>query len=92
MRAQQLRFDGEQLFTTFQGRPETLLGILERPEELSEAEHAQLLTKVCKRFNAYVGLVVLLDAYVEGDENNDLDGSELCVAARGLLDELGELK
>lgn len=87
---QKLHFDDGQLFTTFHGRPEsvaaTTLGLV--PEDVNPA----LLAEIVKRFNAHLQLVALVKDYIEDDENNDMDETELSQEAQALLAELGELE
>lgn len=73
-----------ELFTTFHDWPDGYVVEVSVRDE----EDMRLLDEIVKRFNAYERLKALLGAYVEDDENNDMDDSELYAEASALLLEL----
>lgn len=80
----QIHYNEGELFTTFHDRPDGhVIEVSVRDEE-----DMRLLDEIAKRFNAYERLVALLGAYVEDDENNGMDDSELYAEAYALLAEL----
>lgn len=80
----QIHYNEGELFTTFHDRPDGYVVEVSVRDE----EDMRLLDEIVKRFNAYERLVALLGAYVEDDENNDMDDSELYAEASALLLEL----
>lgn len=82
----QIHYNEGELFTTFHDRPDGhVVEVSVRDEE-----GMRLLDEIAKRFNAYERLKALLGAYVEDDENNDMDETDLSREARALLVELGD--
>lgn len=82
----QIHYNEGELFTTFHDRPDGhVIEVSVRDEE-----GMRLLDEIVKRFNAYERLKALLEGYVEGDENNGMDDSELYADAFALLAELGQ--
>ena len=86
---QELRFDEGQLYTTLLGRPESVAATTLDLD--AEQVDLPLISEIVKRFNAHLQLVALLKDYVEDDENNGMDETDLSCEARALLTELGEL-
>ncbi len=87
----QIHYNEGELFTTFHDRPDGYVVEVDGyvvEVSVRDEEDMRLLDEIVKRFNAYERLVALLGAYVEDDENNDMDDSELYAEASALLLEL----
>lgn len=82
--AQTLHLREGQLYTTLYGLPEDLAAVL-------TTHNTELLAEVCKRFNAHEQLVALLLGYVEDDENNGMEGTDMYEESVLLLTQLGAL-
>lgn len=82
---QQLHFsDDGQLYTTFHGRPEMTLA-QEQPDEEDAGYRKELLTEVCRRFNAYPDLMDKLQPIEGYLANKAYHGDELAGSLRKLL-------